>query len=245
MTRLKMLAKELVRNLLGRKLSVYWIARAPDVFRCLELEQGDVVLEIGCGSGNWTAAFVDVEAKVVAFDIDSNQARAARESTGGEAHVLVATAEALPFAEGTFDKLTLIDVIEHVGDDVRAFKESARVLRGGGRQVVTTLRVDRTAIFHRVEFADHLREYTWKALYALSNDAQLQVVNTFEFYRTFATLAWEGQHLVVSWSWIRHVPGLSTLLWLFLSLIARLDGISKARGRGLGILVRKPEGIHA
>jgi hypothetical protein len=46
-------------------------------------------------------------------------------------------AEALSFADGTIDLLVTCDVLEHVNDPSRAFAEIARVLRPGGRAILT------------------------------------------------------------------------------------------------------------
>jgi SAM-dependent methyltransferase len=43
----------------------------------------------------------------------------------------------LPFAESTFDLVTVLDVIEHLDDDVSALREMRRVLAPGGHILVT------------------------------------------------------------------------------------------------------------
>lgn len=45
-------------------------------------------------------------------------------------------AEELPFADGSFDAVTSISVLEHVDDPKRAITEMARILRPGGRAFV-------------------------------------------------------------------------------------------------------------
>lgn len=44
----------------------------------------------------------------------------------------------LPFEDNTFDKITCVSVIEHVQDDRKALKELIRVLKPGGRLIITT-----------------------------------------------------------------------------------------------------------
>jgi len=44
---------------------------------------------------------------------------------------------ALPFADRQFDLVAAFDVIEHVSDDQRAFAELSRVLKDGGRLIIS------------------------------------------------------------------------------------------------------------
>jgi demethylmenaquinone methyltransferase/2-methoxy-6-polyprenyl-1,4-benzoquinol methylase len=51
---------------------------------------------------------------------------------------VAAVAERLPFADGAFDGVFLINVLEHVTDLDAVLRESARVLRAGGTWVAVT-----------------------------------------------------------------------------------------------------------
>ena len=51
-----------------------------------------------------------------------------------------ATRSALPFADGTFDRVIASEVLEHIPDDTAAMRELARVLRPGGAMAVTVPR---------------------------------------------------------------------------------------------------------
>jgi len=48
-----------------------------------------------------------------------------------------ASAETLPFASSTFDLVTALDVVEHTDDDLEVLREIRRVLRPGGRLLLT------------------------------------------------------------------------------------------------------------
>ena len=102
------------------------------------------LLDIGCGDGRFTA---DAARRARTIGIDVSQralghARAlvpdARFVTGGGA--------ALPFRESAFDLVTVLDVIEHIPDcdERRVIDEARRVLRPGGRLIVST-NTDRSA----------------------------------------------------------------------------------------------------
>jgi len=87
------------------------------------------ILDIGCGTGAnlemlsrfGDAEGVDVSAEALAF---------CRER--GLAKVRLGEAEHLPWADGSFDLVTGLDVVEHLDDDVAGLKEMRRVLRPGG-----------------------------------------------------------------------------------------------------------------
>ncbi|WP_419944087.1 class I SAM-dependent methyltransferase [Candidatus Poriferisodalis sp.] len=62
-----------------------------------------------------------------------------RGSDGRDAlgHAVVADATALPYPDGSFDRIIAAEVLEHIDDDERAIAELARVLRPGGTIAVT------------------------------------------------------------------------------------------------------------
>ncbi len=91
------------------------------------------ILDVGCGTGAnlellsdfGDASGVDVSAEAVSFC----HAR-------GLENVKQAIAEALPFADNSFDAATSLDVIEHLDDDVAGLKEIRRILRPNGRVLI-------------------------------------------------------------------------------------------------------------
>src|SRR5207253_541482 len=107
----------MLRSLVERTWSVYCQARAPQIFRALELDSRQRVLEIGCGAGLWTETFAEYAGTVVAMDIERAKVAQAAQRCPPEVLFLVASALALPFRPATFDKATCIDVIENIPDD--------------------------------------------------------------------------------------------------------------------------------
>ena len=105
--------------------------------------QGRSVLDVGCGDG--TLALVAARhgaARVAGCDPDPRMiARARAQAARGAAPIelAVARAQALPFADGSFDVVTCITVLAFVADAAGAVREMARVLRPGGRLVVGDL----------------------------------------------------------------------------------------------------------
>jgi SAM-dependent methyltransferase len=101
--------------------------------------RGKRILEIGCGAAQCSRWLAGQGAEVVGFDIAENQLRVAREldrRTGVSVRTVVADAEAIPFADGSFDlACSAFGALPFVAEATRALAEVARVLRPGGRLV--------------------------------------------------------------------------------------------------------------
>lgn len=92
------------------------------------------VLVAGCGVGTYAARFrQNYTPHVEAFDIEADRVRQAQVETP---HAIVATAEALPYPDNSFDTILSHEVLEHVADDAMAMREMVRVLKPGGRIVI-------------------------------------------------------------------------------------------------------------
>src|SRR5512138_1218558 len=96
------------------------------------LQQGRV-LDVGCGPGALTAWLAERvgAAAVSAVDPTEHFAAACRERVPG-ADVRVASAEALPFRDATFEAALAQLVLTFVRDPPRAAAEMRRVVRRGG-----------------------------------------------------------------------------------------------------------------
>jgi SAM-dependent methyltransferase len=91
---------------------------------------GRRLLDVGGGTGNYALALRDEGWDVVVSDRSPEMlARAA--AKGLEA--VAADAQALPFADASFDALICVSMLHHVDDRPRALAEQRRVLRPGGR----------------------------------------------------------------------------------------------------------------
>lgn len=91
------------------------------------------VLDVGCGVGMYTAAFLRETPRVFGVEIERERALQARERTAGVAQ---SCGERLPFADRAFDVVFSHEVLEHVADDRACAAEMVRVTRAGGHIVV-------------------------------------------------------------------------------------------------------------
>jgi SAM-dependent methyltransferase len=140
------------------------------------VEPGAHVLDMGCGGGRHAFALYRRGAHVVALDMDAAElkdvagmfgamAEAGEVPDGATATALRGTAYALPFADGSFDRVVAAEVLEHLPDDSRAMRELFRVLKPGGLMAVTVPRWGPELVcwalssaYHEVE-GGHVRIY--------------------------------------------------------------------------------------
>lgn len=101
------------------------------------LPSGERLLDIGCWNGDSLIAMGAPKkfAKVYGIDISPAAAEEARKK-GIEASVVDIDREPLPFADGFFDCVTLLGVLEHLFDPYAVLPKIRRVLKPGGVLIV-------------------------------------------------------------------------------------------------------------
>ena len=95
---------------------------------------GARVLELGCGTGEFTRRVVAGGARVVALDLSGDLLAKARAKIGAAARFVRANAHVLPFADASFDVVYGCSILHHLDVDL-ALREVRRILRPGGRLV--------------------------------------------------------------------------------------------------------------
>jgi ubiquinone/menaquinone biosynthesis C-methylase UbiE len=109
-----------------------------DVLRQSVLDvQPDSIVEIGCGTGQLARSVIDASPGVDYVATDLSPAMVEATAALGVPAV-VAPADDLPFAEGTFDVAVAAWMLYHVPDLDAVLREVRRVLRPGGVLVVAT-----------------------------------------------------------------------------------------------------------
>ena len=102
------------------------------------VRSGDRVLDIGSGAGTFTAWLARIGANPLGAEVAEAAVRRARAAHPELEFRLVPIDGPLPLEDNEFDVVWASEVIEHVADTGRWLSEVRRVLKPGGRLLVTT-----------------------------------------------------------------------------------------------------------
>ncbi|MCS6800716.1 MAG: class I SAM-dependent methyltransferase [Chloroflexota bacterium] len=127
--------------------------------------QSGTVLDLGCGAGEGAQSLAEGR-RVIAVDEDGATLRAARRRYPGPDFIRM-DAEQLAFADGSFDGVISVEVIEHVAHPERYLAEIRRVLKPGGVVVLTTPNRLRSSPTPGSRWPEHRREYRPEELRSL------------------------------------------------------------------------------
>jgi SAM-dependent methyltransferase len=114
----------------------------PLVAEVLEPRADDDLLEVACGAGDFLAEEASHVGRITGLDLSEVQVALARERladrlAAGTAEIVDGDAAALPFADARFSALACIGSLEFFDQPEQAVHEMQRVLRPGGRAVLT------------------------------------------------------------------------------------------------------------
>lgn len=159
--------------------ALYHARRKETALRLLDLQPGEVALDAGCGRGELAAQMAARCREVQAIDIAANafdpQYRALPNVRFQAMEV-----EALAFPAASFDKVVTVEMLEHLIAPERALAELHRVLKPGGRCVMTYPTINRTLakrlkLGRPVPISEHLNEWSYRELVAALESAGFYV----------------------------------------------------------------------
>jgi 2-polyprenyl-3-methyl-5-hydroxy-6-metoxy-1,4-benzoquinol methylase len=175
-----------------RKVAEITAALGPtEGLRCLDLgsDNGVVSLLLRQGGGDWASA-----------DLTEEAVAAIRGLVQDDVHLV--DGRTLPFVSAEFDRVVIVDMLEHVPDDRAFLHDVARVLKPGGTLVVNTphlkntaLRRARHALGQTDEKHGHLRPgYTAEVLRSL-----LAPYFTLQEHHTYSRFFSEAVDTAINW----------------------------------------------
>jgi ubiquinone/menaquinone biosynthesis C-methylase UbiE len=150
-----------------------WAWRRRRALLLAAVEPGQRVLDLGCGAGRFVAALREAGADPVGVELAEAALERARRNVPGADLRLVAPDGSLPLGHGEVDVVWCSEVLEHVPDTIAFLTEVRRVLKRGGRLLVTVPdhgRLKRTLLAlahydaHYDPLGQHVRFYTRRSL---------------------------------------------------------------------------------
>ncbi len=167
---------------------------------------GERVLDLAAGTGTSSAPFVRAGAQVVATDLSLGMLAVGRSRRPALSFV-AGDALQLPFADASFDAVTISFGLRNVEDTIAALEEIRRVTRPGGRLVVCE--------FSTPTWAPFARLYTEYLIAALPRIAALVSSNPVAYrYLAESIRAWPDQQRLAA---IISKAGWSDVAWRNLS----------------------------
>jgi ubiquinone/menaquinone biosynthesis C-methylase UbiE len=110
----------------------------------LDLPVRGRLLDAGGGTGRASAALHSFVGGVVVADLSRPMLRQGRKRNGMK--VVQARTEALPFSDGVFERVVVVDALHHFSSQRVALEELARVLSPGGRILIEEPDLKRPAV---------------------------------------------------------------------------------------------------
>ena len=150
-----------------------------------DLPNTSPVIEVGCGDASFTTELAKHFSRVTAIDISAGQIAENAARWPAITFLQHDVSERFPFADGTFEVVWCSEVLEHLFDPAFALREMHRILRAGGRLLVTVPYHGRfknllIALFkwdeHFVPSSPHIRFYTKRTLSRIAGAAGFSAI---------------------------------------------------------------------
>lgn len=107
-----------------------------EIWKWLQPKRGQTIIDVGCGTGNYTVALAKEGIAVVGVDISRAMLERALEKVKGmPVYLIESDAEQLPLKNDIFDAAICVTALEFVTDPAAALKEMHRVVKPGGKIV--------------------------------------------------------------------------------------------------------------
>lgn len=113
--------------MLARNLNDFYIADFIERELQAGVAKAGSLLDVGCGKSPYREFHERICSHVVGLDIERRSG----------ATSVIGVADRLPFSAGTFDVVVCSEVIEHLPEPGRALSEMVRVLKPGGKLILT------------------------------------------------------------------------------------------------------------
>lgn len=164
-----------LRSLLQNTADIALRRRAKWIIEKLDPKKGEKILDLGCGDGFYLHLLsnLDLEIELVGSDYDKNALNSAQKNLNTNKIKLVQAdlMKKLPFPNDYFDGIIMSEVLEHLQDDVKGMKEVRRILKKGGRVVLSVPNIDYPFFWDPINwiiqriFKTHIKSGFWAGIW--------------------------------------------------------------------------------
>lgn len=157
---------DLTNDLISMGQDRYWRRATVSAVRA---QEGETVLDLAAGTGTSSEPFADAGAKVVPCDFSFGMLAVGKERRP-DLPFTAGDATRLPFADASFDAVTISFGLRNVVDTAGALSEMLRVVRPGGRIVICEFSQPTWAPFRTV-YTEYLMRALPKVAGAVTRDS--------------------------------------------------------------------------
>lgn len=169
--------------------------------------KGKKILDIGCGFGWYEKMAIEAGAKeVIGLEPEEKNFHQARKESP-RARFVIGSALNLPFSDSSFDKVVILEVLEHLpkGVENKVFSETFRVLKPKGELVVSTPNLHfLSCLLDPIWLFGH-RHYSLSQVTAMIKNTGFTVERVF-IYGGFWELARMYPHYLFKWAFKAEDP---------------------------------------
>jgi ubiquinone/menaquinone biosynthesis C-methylase UbiE len=161
-------------------------------FRLFKPKKGMHVLDVGCGTGNFSIKLAKMGLKVTGIDVSDNMLKVAENKAKAEGlniDFFNMDAHDMRFKDNSFDGVISMAVIEFIDKPERTLKEMFRVVKKGGRILIGTIN----------------RDSKWGELY-LSKEFRENSVFKYAFFKTMDELMKLYPEKPIGIGWCLFIP---------------------------------------
>jgi ubiquinone/menaquinone biosynthesis C-methylase UbiE len=136
--------KGVIGKLMGKLMNKFNAQMNETTIQLLGIDEDEYVLEIGFGNGKYIAEIIEKVQGTHVFGLDFSDAMVKTATKlnknsieQGRVQIAQGEVEKIPFSDGMFDKIFTVNTIYFWSDPILGLQEIKRVLKPGGRLVIT------------------------------------------------------------------------------------------------------------